>query len=89
MPFNRTTIFNIGVPIKIALIRNGLFQEDAARHLGIPASTFSMKLLGRRNWTQEERARMAELLGYSEEVLFEEYSSSAKDSAKDDNMQCA
>jgi len=75
MPFNRSTIFGIGIPIKVALIKCQMFQGDVARQLGIPMSTFNMKLLGRRKWTEDERARMSEILGESEGVLFEEYES--------------
>lgn len=70
MPFNRDTIFGLGIPIKVALVKAGMFQGEAARILGIPASTFNMKLLGRRKWTQEERTKLAEILVETEDALF-------------------
>lgn len=86
MPFNRETIFNTGIPIKIALIKANMFQVDAAKALGIPMTSFNMKLLGRRVWLPDERTRLAELLGEDESALFAEYDQ--QDPSQGDNNEC-
>lgn len=59
-----------GIPIKVALLEAGLFQREAAEMLGMQLSCFNMKLLGKRSFTPEERARLAEITGKPVEALF-------------------
>ncbi len=70
MAFNRTTVLTVGTPVKIALLEAGMFQNDAAKALGMPLPTFNMKLLGRRKFSDDERQKLSDLLGKSVEDLF-------------------
>jgi transcriptional regulator with XRE-family HTH domain len=69
MPNTRTWTTK-GVPLKIALLERGLIQQEAANHLGMPLSTFNMKLRGERRFTPAEKAALCRLLGKSETDLF-------------------
>ncbi len=57
--------------IKLILIRRGLRAYWLAGQLGISQSTLSEVIAGRRKPSAELRARIAEILGEPEEVLFE------------------
>ena len=48
--------------IKLALLELGISQADFAESLGIKPNTFSAKLNGWRNFTDNERRRIAEAL---------------------------
>ena len=45
-----------------ALEAVGVSQSDIARHLGLRASSVSMKVLGHRSWKQTEISRVLELV---------------------------
>jgi hypothetical protein len=59
-----------GVPIKVALVERGLAQNEAAKLLHMRYSTFNMKLLGERNFTDAEKQQLSDLLGKPIEALF-------------------
>ena len=59
-----------GIPIKVALVRRGLSQREAASLLHIRYSTFNMKLLGERHFTDEEKEKLASFLDEKPENLF-------------------
>ncbi len=60
----------LNVPLKIALVRTGKRQFELADALGLSELRLSQILHGRTTPTEAERARMAEVLGVSERVLF-------------------
>jgi hypothetical protein len=86
MPFNRKTIFDIAVPIKVALVQAKMFQRDAAKQLGISMTTFNMKLLGRRKWTEDEQQRLSKILGKDLQDLFPEHHTSSEENTQ--NKKC-
>lgn len=70
MSYNRETYRNVNRTLKAALAEAGLYQHEAATRLGIPRTTFNMKALGRRKFTEDERKQLAEILDKPVEVLF-------------------
>ena len=61
-----------GIHLKIALLEKGYRQQDAAKLMNMPLSTFNMKLRGKRAFTPGERRKLAFLLGKNESELFPE-----------------
>ena len=59
-----------GTLIKMALLERGMLQREAARMLGMPLSTFNMKLLGKRAFTEVEKASLAAILEKPVGILF-------------------
>ena len=67
-----TTWATKGVPIKCGLLQKQLLQREAAEQLGMPLSTFNMKLRGERQFTPSEKEQLSILLGTPIHVLFPE-----------------
>lgn len=70
MAYNPKTHVTTGLPLKLALLRAGLFQHQAAHSMGMNPSTFNMKLLGRRPWSYEEKLQLSRILNAPLEELF-------------------
>lgn len=70
MSYNRTTVKTVNLRLKAALVESGLFQYEAAKKLSIPLTTFNMKLLGRRKWSEDEMDRIAKVVHKPVEYLF-------------------
>jgi plasmid maintenance system antidote protein VapI len=56
--------------LKMALMRRGVRQYDAARLLGITDTRMSRIICGRLKATEEEKKRLAQLLQMPAEELF-------------------
>lgn len=59
-----------GVPIKVAIMENGLIQREVAGKLGMPFSTFNMKVLGSRKFTEQEKEKLSAILDRPVCILF-------------------
>jgi len=81
-----------GVRIKCALIEAGLYQKDLGAALGMGYTTLNMKIIGERPWSEEEKERVAKILGKPATELFpdkiEPCASSGDASLNDDNREC-
>jgi len=55
--------------VKVLLTLRGIWQKDAAKHLGITGASFSSKLNGDIRFSADEISRLADLLGVSTDVL--------------------
>ena len=55
------------IEIKLDRIRLGKTQGDMARDLGITQAVYGFKERGMTKFTMPERAKLAEILGYTEE----------------------
>lgn len=57
--------------IRFEAERRGLTMQDLMKKTGIKTTTFNERLKGKRSWTLEEIARIAEVFGMSEFSLLE------------------
>ncbi len=79
-----------GVRIKCALIEAGLYQKDLGAALGMGYTTLNMKIIGERPWTEEEKEKVARILGKPVAELFpaNEPGASTDSSLNGDHKEC-
>lgn len=59
-----------GIPLKVALLQKGITQREASRLLHMRYSTFNMKLLGERHFTDQEKEALAAAVDKTIDELF-------------------
>ena len=62
----------MNIQLKVAILKNRLSQRDLARQTGIHESIISMAVHGKYNLDQDQRARIARVIGEPEELIFNE-----------------
>lgn len=81
-----------GVRIKCALIEAGLYQKDLGAALGMGYTTLNMKIIGERPWKEEEKEKVAVILGKPVAELFPSElgpcASTEDTPLNDDNKEC-
>jgi len=59
-----------GLPLKVAILENGMIQREVAAKIGLVLSTFNMKLLGERPFSDEEKQQLCQILDRPMATLF-------------------
>jgi len=61
-----------GLPLKVAMLENGLIQREVAAKIGLVLSTFNMKLRGERQFSDEEKEQLCRILNRPMSTLWPE-----------------